>query len=151
MPDQGDYRCHPTLGGFKIMLGNPGTAEALSMSASGRFILLISGLTVAVYVMWPETGAEVTVPPDQERQEDRGSNPESSGKSALSQPEKRSFSFIEPTVGTQARRLLCRSTQWGVDQVYSSRHECIHRPRQRQAADRSTRQHLAGTCAGLSQ
>ena len=42
------------------------------MSASGRFILLISGLSVAVYVMWPETGADMTVPPDQERQDDRG-------------------------------------------------------------------------------
>ena len=113
MPDQGDYRCHPTLGGFKIMLGNPGTAEALSMSASGRFILLISGLTVAVYVMWPETGAEVTVPPDQERQEDRGSNPESSGKSALSQPEKRSFSFIEPTVVTIVQQPVKRSVALG--------------------------------------
>jgi hypothetical protein len=79
------------------------------MSASGRFILLISGLSVAVYVMWPETGADMTVPPDQERQDDRRSNPESSGKSALSQPKKPSLSFIEPTVVTIVARPVQRS------------------------------------------
>jgi hypothetical protein len=51
----------------------------------------------------------MTVPPDQERQEDRGSNPESTGKSALSQPKKPSFSFTEPTVVTIVARPVQRS------------------------------------------
>jgi hypothetical protein len=79
-------------------------AEALSMSASGRFILLISGVSVAVYVMWSETGTDVTVPPDQEQKEDQAPNPESSGKSALSPPEKPLFSSVKPTVVTIVER-----------------------------------------------
>jgi hypothetical protein len=70
------------------------------MSASGRFILLISGLSIAAYVMWSETGDDVTVPPDQEQQENQRSSQESSGKSALSRPEEPSSSKIEPTVVT---------------------------------------------------
>jgi hypothetical protein len=61
-PHQGQYRCHPAVGRSKIMHRNLGTADALSMSISGRWIVLISGLSVAVYVMWPETGVDVTVP-----------------------------------------------------------------------------------------
>ena len=79
------------------------------MSTSGRLILLISGLSVAVYVMWPKTGADMTVPPAQEQQEARGSNAASSGKSGSSRPEEPSSSFIEPTIVTIAERPVKRS------------------------------------------
>ena len=108
-PHQGDYRCHSRLGRFKIILENQGTAEALTMSASGQIILLFSGLSVAAYVIWSGTGKDVTVRPDQEQQQDQVSNPASSGKSVFSRSGEPSSSIVEPTVVTILERPVKRS------------------------------------------
>jgi len=83
------------------------------MSTSGRLILLIAGLSVAVYAMWPETGADVTVPSVQEQQEGQGSKLASSGESVFSRPEEPSSSFIEPSVVTIAEHTVERSVPPG--------------------------------------
>ena len=74
------------------------TSKSPPMSSSGGIILLISGLSVAAYVMWSGAGNDVTVPPDQEQQQDQVSK--SSGKSVLSRPGELSPSIVEPTVVT---------------------------------------------------
>ena len=102
-PHQGGYRCRPSR--FKIILGDPGTAEAPSMSAADRVVLLILGLSVTAYVTSSEIGTDVTGPFDP-GQEGQGSNPAALGKSVLSQPEEPSFSFIEPTVVTIQKRAV---------------------------------------------
>jgi len=79
------------------------------MSASGHIILLFSGLSVAAYVMWSGTGKDVTVPPDQEQQQDQVSNPASSSKSVFSQSGEPSSSIVEPTVVTMLERPVKRS------------------------------------------
>jgi hypothetical protein len=45
------------LSRFKVILRNAGTAEALNMSASGRFILLILGLSVVANALTPMPAA----------------------------------------------------------------------------------------------
>jgi hypothetical protein len=103
-PHQGDYRCHPRLGRFKIILENQGTAEALTMSTSGHIILLFSGLSVAAYVIWSGTGKDVTGRPDQDQRQYQVSNPASSGKSVFSRSGEPSSSSVEPTVVTILER-----------------------------------------------
>jgi hypothetical protein len=67
------------------------------MSAGGRFVLLISGLSIAGYVMSSGTGTDVPIP-EEGQQENRASHPASSGKLVVSQSEEPSYSFTEPTV-----------------------------------------------------
>jgi hypothetical protein len=79
------------------------------MSASGHIILFFSGLSVAAYVIWSGTGKDITVPPDQEQQQDQVSNPASLGKSVFSRPGEPSSSIVEPTVVTILERPVKRS------------------------------------------
>ena len=79
------------------------------MSACGHIILLFSGLSVAACVMWSGAGKDVTVPPDQEQQQDQVSNPASSGKSVFSQSGEPSSSIVEPTIVTMLERPVKRS------------------------------------------
>jgi hypothetical protein len=82
------------------------------MSAGGRFVFLISGLSIAVYVMSSGTGTDTPVPvPGQHA--DRASHPASSGKLVVSQSEGPSHSFTEPTVVTVAERTVERSVALG--------------------------------------
>ena len=82
------------------------------MSAGGRFVLLISGLSIAVYVMSSGTGTDVPVS-DQEQQEDRASNPASSRKLVATRSEEPSYSFSEPTVVRVIERAVERSVALG--------------------------------------
>jgi len=82
------------------------------MSAGGRFVLLISGLSIAVYVMSSGTGTDVPVS-DQGQQEDRASNPASSRKPVATRSEEPSYSFSEPTVVRVMERAVERSVALG--------------------------------------
>jgi hypothetical protein len=80
------------------------------MSAGGRFVLLISGLSIAVYVMSSGTGTNV--PPGQGQQEDRASNPASSRKLVATRSEEASDTS-EPTVVRVMERAVERSVALG--------------------------------------
>jgi hypothetical protein len=70
------------------------------MSAGGRFVLLISGLSMAAYVMSSGIGSDVPIP-DHGQQEDRAPHP---GKLVVSRSEEPSYSFTEPTEVTVLER-----------------------------------------------
>src|SRR5215468_10206272 len=93
------------------MLRDMGRPEALSMSAGGRFVLLISGLSIAVYVMSSGTGTDVPVS-DQGQQEDRATNPASSRKLVATPSEEPSYAS-EPTVVRVMDRAVERSVALG--------------------------------------
>jgi hypothetical protein len=79
------------------------------MSASGHIILLLSGLSVAAYVIWSGTAKDVTVRSDREQRQNQVSNPASSGKSVFSRSGEPSSSIVEPTVVTILERPVKRS------------------------------------------
>ena len=81
------------------------------MSAGGRFVLLISGLSIAVYVMSSGTGTDVPVS-DQGQQEDRATNPVSSRKLVATPSEEPPYSS-EPTVVRVMERAVERSVALG--------------------------------------
>jgi hypothetical protein len=82
------------------------------MSAGGRFVLLISGLSIAAYVMSAGTGTDVPAP-DPGQQADQASHPTSSGSLVVSQSEQPSYSFTEPTEVTVVERPVERSVALG--------------------------------------
>ena len=72
------------------------------MSTTGHVVLLVSGLSVAGCVM--SSGRDTSDLLDQLQQKGQGSNPPSSGSSAISRNEEPSPSLIEPTIVTIVER-----------------------------------------------
>jgi hypothetical protein len=79
------------------------------MSAGGRFVLLISGLSIAAYVMSSGIGSDVPIP-DHGQQEDRASH---LGELVVSRSEEPSYSFTEPTEVTVVERPVEHSFSLG--------------------------------------
>jgi hypothetical protein len=74
------------------------------MSAGGRIVLLILGLSLAAYMTSSETGPDLTGPLNQTPQESQAFDPKSPAKSELGRSQEPSLSLMEPTVVTIVNR-----------------------------------------------